>query len=468
SQWQTFDSGTWKGITNFNNQLVALNTNQIVYRHNGSVFQQVFSLPQPGIKFVSNASHLIITCSNHVYILNFLFSALANITQIPNTQNIFTCATTMGNDVFIGTQNEGLFQSELSNLNAFESLSPNGPLQNNIFRLEKTHAYLWAIYGGYDRTYDPNLKQTSISKFSKNTGWEFIPFQNLLGATSLGNIVANPKNQNEIYVASYHNGLLKINNNNITLFNQSNTGSDGFQNQQLVTPTYVSVRINGPAFDKEGNMWVTNGLTSKPLKVQRTNGQWQSYDFSTLLPNATSEQFAPLVIDKNNTKWLPGYGTNGLIGFNEKLNNKIIILGLDQNIPSLDVRCVVVDNRNQLWIGTFRGLRTLSVERFLSETELTANAIIIEEDGLAQELFFEQSILDIAVDGANNKWVSLAGAGVFQVSSNGQQTLNRFTVANSPLPSNNIQDIEIDDATGEVFFATDKGLISYLGVNTKA
>ena len=469
SQWQTFDNGFWKGITNFNNQLVALNTNQIIYRYNGTVFQQVFVLPQQGIKFISNATHLVVTCNNHVFVLDFLFSVLAQITQIPDTQNLFSCAITIGDALFIGTKNDGLFQTQLSNLSVFESLSPNGPLQNSIFRLKKTPKFLWAIYGGYDRTYDPNLRETSISKFSTNMGWEFIDSQDLLGATSLGNITANPNNQDEIYVASHHNGLLKITNNTITLFNQNNTGTDGLQNQQLVTPAYVSIRINGPAFDKDNNLWLTNALTTKPLKVLRTNGQWQSYDFSTLLTNAAGEQFAPLVIDKNDTKWLPGYGTNGLMAFNEKLNNKFIKLDLDSgNIPSLDVRCLAIDNNNQLWIGTFRGLRTLSVDRFLGETELTANAIIIEEDGLAQELFFQQSILDIAVDGANNKWISLASAGIFQVSPNGQQTLNRFTTANSPLPSNNILDIEIDDATGEVFFATDKGLMSYLGVNTKA
>jgi hypothetical protein len=36
---------------------------------------------------------------------------------------------------------------------------------------------------------------------------------------------------------------------------------------------------------------------------------------------------------------------------------------------------------------------------------MKANPIIILEDNLAQELLFEQFITDIAVDGANNKWI---------------------------------------------------------------
>ena len=66
-------------------------------------------------------------------------------------------------------------------------------------------------------------------------------------------------------------------------------------------------------------------------------------------------------------------------------------------------------------------------------------------------MFYQQPILDIAVDGANRKWISIADGGVFLVSSNGQQTIYRFDKSNSPLPSNNIVDIEIDGVSGEVF-----------------
>jgi hypothetical protein len=468
NQWQTIDSGYWVGIANFNNQLVGLNVNNIIYKFNGTFFQNVFSLPQAGIKFIATDNNLIVTCNNHVYVFDVLFSPIAHITQIPDNINVFTCAVTIGEDLFIGTKKNGLFQTEISNPLTFELLSPDGPEQNYIFRLKKTSKYLWAVYGGYDRTYDPNYLQQGISKYSNEQGWDIIPYDNLLGATSLSFITANPNNEDELYVASYHDGLLKINNDGISLFNSTNTGSDGLQNQQLVTPTYVSVRVNGPAFDKEGNVWMTNGLVDKPLKLLKTNGQWQSYDLSNVLTDIVKEQYSPLVVDKNGTKWITSFRANGLTGFNEKYNNKAItIKGEEGDIPSVDVRCLAIDKRNQLWIGTFRGIRTLSVDRFINETDLVANAIIIEEDGLAQELFYQQSIIDIAVDGANNKWVSIAGAGVFLISPNGQQTLYRFTKANSPLPSNNILDIEIDDVTGEVFMATDKGLISFLGVNTK-
>ena len=56
--------------------------------------------------------------------------------------------------------------------------------------------------------------------------------------------------------------------------------------------------------------------------------------------------------------------------------------------------------------------------------------------------------------------------GSFILSANGQQTLLRFTSENSPLPSDNVQDIAIDPFTGEVYFATINGLVSYKGTST--
>jgi hypothetical protein len=44
------------------------------------------------------------------------------------------------------------------------------------------------------------------------------------------------------------------------------------------------------------------------------------------------------------------------------------------------------------------------------------------DDNLAQELLYEQFITDIAVDGANNKWIGTADSGLFFVSPNGQET----------------------------------------------
>lgn len=471
SQWQSFDTGFWSGIITIDNQLVAMNNNARTYRYNGTAFQEILNHIQPGLKLKTNGTEVIVTTQNHVYVLSQTFSQLAHITNIPDYSVNFTAATVVDNFIFLGTEKNGLFSTLLSNPTTFENLSPNGPIRNYIFRVKKATNFLWAVYGDYSLQYNPYaLDEFGISKYSDNNGWEIIPYDDLFQAKSISDLVINPNNQNQVYATSYFSGLLKIEGENIELFNQANTGPNGLESLVLSppNPSYIDVRINSPAFDKDGNLWVTNAFVEKAIKVLRTNGQWQSYSLAGVAPTVATGRYGPMAIDKNKTKWVPSIN-DGLIAFNEEYNNKFIVLNSTVgNLPSNDVRCVAIDNRNQLWIGTFSGLRVISsVDRFISETELTSNSIIIQEGDLAQELFFQQTILDIAVDGANRKWVSIADGGVFLVSANGQQTIFQFTKNNSPLPSDNINDIEIDGVTGEVFFATDKGMVSFLGTSTK-
>lgn len=471
NQWQTFDAGYWLGIVTLNNKIVAMNTNNITYQYNGS-FQQILNQNQFGKKIKTNGNELIVTTQNNIFVLDDQFNQIAHVTSIPGFNVSFSAANVVDDQLYIGTDKNGLFQTFLSNPTVFENISPDGPVRNYIFRVKKAANFLWAVYGDYTRAYNPYpLDQLPISKFSLNNGWENILYNDLHQAKSISDVTINPNNQNQVYASSYFSGLLKIEGDEVSLFNNTNTGINGLESLILSppNPSYVDIRINSPTFDKSGNLWVTNSLVNKPIKVLRASGQWQSYDISNVVENTNGNSYGSLAIDKNNTKWLSSI-YSGLIGFNENYNNKVIVVNSENgNLPDNDVRCVALDNRNQLWIGTFKGLRVLSsVDQFVSENELVTSSIIIQEGDLAQELFYQQTILDIRVDGANRKWVSIADGGVFLVSPNGQQTIYRFTTNNSPLPSDNVNDIEIDEITGEVFFVTDKGMVSFLGIATKS
>jgi len=73
----------------------------------------------------------------------------------------------------------------------------------------------------------------------------------------------------------------------------------------------------------------------------------------------------------------------------------------------------------------------------------------------------KQFISDIEVDGSNNKWVATIAAGLFYFSPDGQETIYHFTKDNSPLPSNNITDVTIDQENGRVYIGTDNGMVSF-------
>lgn len=482
NQWIDISGYYWDGITTFNGTIYAARADNKLIKYDGSSFVQIAQYSQKIIDIRATADYLIVATNNEVFVYNTSLLQVYHIqnTQIANVIAVFTCATVINDVVYIGTSENGIVSSTIGNPLSFDFVLPSGPLRNKIFRLTKSSAALWVLYGRYNRTYNPynleppyGLFQYPISKYSTTGGWSTLPYASLMGAKSLSNLVFNPKNDKQVFVSSYFSGLLKIENEvPTTLFNTTNTGTNGLEQ----TSAGDGIRVNGPAFDKNGDLWMTNNFTVKPLKVLRANGTWQSYDFTSVeaIQDLKDSSYGIPVVDKNGTKWLCK-DRNGLIGFNENYSNKFISIksGTDGNLPTAsDVRCLAIDNRNQLWIGTTKGLRIIpSVDSFITETEIqTKNITFLENIGgndLAQEVFYEQFIIDIAVDGANRKWVAIAASGVYLVSYNGQETIYHFTKDNSPLPSDNVNDIEIDGVSGEVFFATDKGLVSFKGTSTK-
>ena len=464
SQWQTLNTANWDGIVTFNNTIIASNTNGRTYRLQGNSFIEILNHNQPIKKLKVSNDYLVITTQNHVYVLDTSFNVIAHIQQIPEYNVTFSVATVLDNILYVGTTQNGLFSATLSNLSQFTNITPDGPLKNNIFRVRKAPLKLWAVYGDHDPYYNPfPLDYYGISHFSEN-GWQHIPYEELLEVKTICDIAPHPTKANEIYFTSYFSGVLKYDGEVFTLFNHLNTGTNGLES---LSNTSADVRINSPAFDKNNNLWLTNAFVLKAVKTLRADNQWVSYDISDVVQQAQYGRYGPMAIDKNSTKWIPTL-ENGLLTFNENYSNKKIIINEENgNLPANEVKCVAVDNRSQVWIGTAKGLRIIAADKFINETSLTTNAIIIQEGELAQELFYQQFILDICVDGSNRKWVSIANGGVFLVSANGQETIYNFTKDNSPLPSNIINDIEIDGATGEVFFVTDKGMVSFMGVSTK-
>ena len=73
----------------------------------------------------------------------------------------------------------------------------------------------------------------------------------------------------------------------------------------------------------------------------------------------------------------------------------------------------------------------------------------------------------MAVDGGNRKWFGTNNNGVFLISDDNNTQVQHFTTDNSPLLSNTIHDIAVDGSTGRVYFATDRGLCSYLSDATE-
>ncbi len=469
SQWQNVQAANFDAVVSFQDFLYAGLANGIILRSADGVSFQSFNQLSPNLIDLRVANgNLIAVSENTVRVFNENATLTRELNAATINQNNiqFTCATIVNNSIYIGTNTQGLLAGNL-NASDFNSISPSGPLQNNVFAMATLSNGFWAVYGSYGETLDPNpLKFFGVSKFSSEDGWLNIPYEEI-NIPSIVRVTVNPANENEVFMSSYYNGLLRFENNELVqIFNRTNTGNNGLEPIFPNDPPTENIRVEQAAYDSQGNLWMTNAITRSPLKVKRSGGSWQSFNMEAILTDWTDTRFMRLAIDRNDTKWMCTR-SDGLVGFNETANPQFRRISEGEgsgNLPANRVQTVAVDKRNQLWIGTREGLRVIGADRFLNpDSDLRANPIIIEEEGLAQELFNDQWITDIVVDGANNKWVGTLDAGVFQVSADGQQTLQRFTTDNSPLPSNEINDIDINSVTGEVFFATTGGLVSYRG-----
>jgi ligand-binding sensor domain-containing protein len=465
NQWIKINDGNFLGVTNLGTHLfTSKSSGEISKSENGTDFSNFGTLLSPAaVDIRSSENRLVVTSPTSVFVYNdqLALTNQINKSQITTENVTFSCSTVLKSTIYIGTTENGVISFNINNPTNFEFISPNGPARNSIFSINANSSNLWATYGEYNQFVSPRYRSYGFDKYTDDQGWKNIPFSKVDGAVDLVRLTVSPTNENKIFISSFHSGLLEFEDDQlIKHYTQTNSGLES------IVGNFVSIRIEQSAFDKEGNLWLTNGLVKNGLKVLKKNGQWQSFNMENILSKPLDGRFTRLTIDRNSTKWICTLD-DGLIAYNETYNNvfkKINENSEDTPLPSNSVQAVTVDNRNQLWIGTRKGLRVISsVSSFLSEEPLKAYPIIIVEEGLPQELLYEQFITDIVVDGANNKWVSTADAGVFQFSPNGQSTLYHFTTSNSPLPSNNVNDVDINQSTGEVFFATTKGMVSFKG-----
>jgi hypothetical protein len=125
------------------------------------------------------------------------------------------------------------------------------------------------------------------------------------------------------------------------------------------------------------------------------------------------------------------------------------------------VQCVAVDKDGELWIGTANGVSVITSPGRVFDTDAPdSRTPYVREGSVGTPLLQYETVTAIEVDGANRKWIATKN-GLWLFNSDGSKALKNFNVENSPLFSNNIIDLELNPKTGELFIATDKGLIVY-------
>jgi len=375
-------------------------------------------------------------------------------------------------DLWIANAENGLIASTAQKGDF--NIMPAGPAHVNVRRIDAYNHNIWVASGGVSQSWLNNFDKKGFYGLV-NENWKYIPSPS--GINSIGSVndimdvAIDPLNNDHVFFGSFEEGLIEVLNGNvITIFNESNSTikSSNIHNDDR----YM---ISGLDFDAEGNLWFSNAYTSEHLHVKKASGGFTSFSFE---PNLSNTQLVSDVVAMRdyNQVWLILPNGKGIAVLDHKgtisntNDDEFIILSTEEGagaLPSADVYAIEEDLDGEIWVGTSQGPAVFYTPSSLfSDDNFDAQQILIEQDGNIQLLLETELITSIEIDGGNRKWIGTSSGGVFLMSPDGLEQLSRFTVDNSPLLSNSINDIAINQDNGEVYFSSDKGLISFRGTAT--
>lgn len=224
-------------------------------------------------------------------------------------------------------------------------------------------------------------------------------------------------------------------------------------------------------YTDNGDLWVLNSMVDNPIwKIEHGSGNWVNYPHPEMSTPAKYNLVSLLQSRNNkNIMWFANnyYMENCLYAY-DFVNDKLV--GHGPNFTNEDgtvitpvmVYALAEDLDGNVWIASSNGPFYISSADAIAGNDAFIQHKVPRNDGtnLADYLLSDVKTRCIAVDGANRKWMGTEN-GVFLISSDCNTLLQHFTTENSPLPSNTVYDICIDNNSNIVYFATERGLCSY-------
>ncbi len=369
------------------------------------------------------------------------------------------------NAVWIADQFGGLSKFT----NEVERFIPNGPagISSGEFAFSKTA--LFSAAGSVNTAWNYLYNRDGIFKFGDGN-WSS---KGALNTTQLDTtldfitLAVDPIKQT-LWAGSYGGGLVQVNESQTIIYKQNNSLL------QAAIGDSKSYRVAGLAFDVNNNLWISNYGAPQPIKLLKSDGTWKSFSIPfNLVENAVAQ----IINDNYNQLWIISPKNNGLIcyqyGNNVDNTNddqwKLLKQGIGNgNLPSNNILSIAKDKNNSIWVGTDDGIAVFNCNNNIFGTGgCDAVLPVVQQDQFAGFLFKGEQVQCIAVDGANKKWIGTLN-GVWLIRSDGKKLIQHFTIANSPLLSNDVKKIGIDPQSGEVFFATFNGICSYRSTATEA
>lgn len=367
-----------------------------------------------------------------------------------------------------------LFDQDLSTWNEYielvNTLNPGGPKYNHFGFMRYENNHLYTCGGGYGSTYQLN-RPACIQIF--NDDWTFIEdgVQEATGASFLDmNCISVDPFNNQRLIASGRTGVYEFTNNTLTNYwNYHNSPLKAAKGIAEGNKNYTIVMAN--VFDVNGNMWCYNSLSpSTSLACLTKAGKWETYDIDGFT-GLSMVNYA--MRDSKKQLWFVNdhWETPSVYCYDPSTKSMVYslkkIVNQDGTIyDTFTIYCVIEDLNGNYWMGTNIGIfliESLSND-FVTQIKVPRN----DGSGYADYLMANVVANCIVIDGGNRKWIGTKGDGIYLISADNMEQLEHFTTDNSPLLSNNIESLTINQQTGELFIGTEEGLCSYMTDGTLA
>ncbi len=460
----TGNIGVFNHAVYFNNQLLVNYT-----RANGDTmlaWNGVWGNPLP-VEMISSEKKrsfrteqgkLYMTTPAGLFVFDINLNVIRNVNASVVTSPDFNDGVEDVNGVaWIGDKTRGLLKV---NGTTFEKFLLQGPNSSRCAAMQVVDGKLWLVHGPRTGTWINAYQYDGFSEYDNGT---WVTYDGKAAATPLFSqynfydamcLAVDPSNKNHVYISSGGSGVVELKDGQVvTRYDTSNSTITA----QIGNPSQF--KVHGIALDVDRNLWISNAGVKNVISVLKTDGTWKTFNFPGKI-NAQAKT-GDLIVDLNGYVWTTIFenvgGNDGLLVFNP---NYTIDNTADDKFDVVDfasnrVRALAMDKEGTIWIGTQTGIY------LFYPPSITPQQILIRQDNSYQYLLASEVVTAIAVDGANRKWVGTESGGVYLFSADGQNQIRHFTLENSPLFSNNITSITINGKTGEVYFGTDKGLISY-------
>jgi ligand-binding sensor domain-containing protein len=442
----------------FVNHTVEFNTTDSLFEINGGI--SLF-FTQPGTTITSLDSFVggfTVSSRSAAWVYNSAGILLKTVDSYnPGSPDISQAVADNGN-IWIADNSNGLIRGE--NMTSFTRFTLPGPYTNNVSFLTSLGGKTFISGGAVDNAWNNVWRSLQVFINEANLWHSDLSYD----LHDPMRILPDPGDLNHYWVSTWGHGLLEFRNDSIIQkYDDSNSPL------RTIIPGKPYSRVCGIAYDKDKNIWMTQTGVPGTIKVLRPDRTWITNPITIDVPSV-----GDLLISRSGLKWivLPrGYGlavlddnnTPGI--FNDDRYKQFLIKDNDNHIIA-NIYSIAEDLDGNIWVGTDEGPAIYyNPDRIFDDDPRAFRVKIPRNDGtgLADYMLGTEIITSIAVDGGNRKWLGTFSSGAYLLTADGTKKLVNYNEENSPILSNTVVSVSVDNKTGEVWFGTANGVISVRG-----